>query len=144
MRLKNGDRWYKDNHHLYYEDRVVVPEARLDGCLHWAHLSSGHTGCNCSVDYFRKRFYSQLTFVELRACMQRIVDSCACHASKQSDSHDRGLVSSLPIPYCANSLSYVDFIHGLPSFGGYDSCPVVTCGLTRFTGAFPCNKNITE
>ena len=75
--------------------------------------------------------------------MQSIVDSYGCHASKQSDSRDQGLVSSLPIPYYANSLLYVDFIHGLPKFGGYDSCLVVTCGPTRFTCAFPCNKKIT-
>ena len=72
--------------------------------------------------------------------MQTIVDACGCHASKQSD---RGLISSLPIPYCTNSLLYVDFIHGLPRFGGYDSCLVVTCGLSRFTRVFPCNKKIT-
>ena len=75
--------------------------------------------------------------------MQTIVDACGCHASKHSDSGDRGLMSSLPIPYCANSLLYVDFIHGLPRFGGYDSCLVVTCGLSRFTRVFPCNKKIT-
>ena len=103
-RLIEGNRWYKDNQYMYYEDRIVVPEARLDGCLQWAHLSSGHTGCNRSVDFFRERFYSRLTCVELRARMQSMVDSCACHASKQSDSRDRGLVSSLTIPYCADSL----------------------------------------
>ena len=75
--------------------------------------------------------------------MQTIADACGCHASKQSDSRDRGLISSLAIPYCANSLLYVDFIHGLPGFGGYDSCLVVTCGLSRFTRVFPCNKKIT-
>ena len=51
-RLVDGDRWYKENQYLYYEDRIVVTEARLDGCLQWAHLSSGHTGCNKSVDFF--------------------------------------------------------------------------------------------
>ena len=142
-RLIDGDRWYKDNQYLYYEDRIVVPEARLDGCLQCAHLSSGHTGCNRSVDFFRERFYSPLTCAELRARMQSIVDSCGCHASKQSDSRDRGLVSSLPIPYCANSLLYVDSIHGQPTFGGCDSCLVVTCGLTHLTRAFRCNKKIT-
>ena len=75
--------------------------------------------------------------------MQTIVDACGCHASKRSDSRDRGLISSLPIPFCANSLLYVDFIHGLPRFGGYDSCLVVTCGLSRFTRVFPCSKKIT-
>ena len=75
--------------------------------------------------------------------MQSIVDSCGCHARKQSDSRDWGLVSSLPIPYCANSLLYMDFIHRLPKLGGYDCCLVVTCGLTHFTRAFPCNKKIT-
>ena len=75
--------------------------------------------------------------------MQTIVDACGCHASKQSDSRDRGLISSLPIPYCTNSLLYVDFIHSLPRFGGYDSCLVVTCGLSRFTRVLACNKQIT-
>ena len=56
---------------------------------------------------------------------------------------DRGLISSLPIHYCTNSLPYVDFVHGLPCFGGYDRCLVVTCGLSRFTRVFPCNKKIT-
>ena len=63
--------------------------------------------------------------------MQTIVDACGCHVSKQRDSRDRGLISSLPIPYCTNSLLYLDFIHGLPHFGDYDSCLVVTCGLSR-------------
>ena len=142
-RLIDGNRWYKDNKYLYYEDRIVIPEAPLDGCLQWAHLSSGHTGRNPSVDLFRERFYSQLTCAELRARMQSIVYSCGCHASKQSDSSDRGLVSSLPIPYCASSLLYVDCIHGLPKFGGYDSCLSVTCGLACLTRAVPCNKKIT-
>ena len=57
-RLIDGDRWCKDNQYLYYEDRIVVPEAQLDGCLQLSRLSSGHTGCNRSVDFFREHFYS--------------------------------------------------------------------------------------
>ena len=45
-RLIDGGRWYKDNQYLYYEDRIVVPEAPLDGCVQRIHLSSGHIGCN--------------------------------------------------------------------------------------------------
>ena len=127
---------------VIHEDCIVVPGTRLEGCLQWAHLSSGHTGANRSVDFFRECFYSSLTLTELRSRMQTIVDACGCHASKQSDSKDRGLLSTLPIPYCTNSLLYVDFIHGLPRFGGYDSCLVVTCGLSRFTLVFSCNKKI--
>ena len=37
----------------------------------------------------------------------------------------------------------MNFIRGLPRFGGYDSCLVVTCGLSRFTRVIPCNKKIT-
>ena len=96
-RLIDGDRWYKDNQYLYYEDRMVVPEAPPDGC-YTGPISALGTGCNRSVDFYRERFYSQLTCAELHARMQSIVDSCGCHASKQSDSRDRGLVSSLPIP----------------------------------------------
>ena len=32
-RLIDSDHWYKDNQHLYFEDRIVVPQARLDDCL---------------------------------------------------------------------------------------------------------------
>ena len=58
-RLINGDPWYKDNQYLYYEDRIVVPEARRHRCLKWANLSLGHIGCNRSVECFRGRFYSK-------------------------------------------------------------------------------------
>ena len=120
-----------------------MPEARLDACLQRSHLSSGHTGANRLVDFFRECFYSGLTLTELRSRMQTIVDACGCHARKQSDSRDRGLIYSLPIPYCTISLLYVDFIQRLPRFSGYDSCLAVTCGLSRFTRVFPCNKKIT-
>ena len=62
------------------------------------------------MNFFRECFYSNLTLNELRARMQTIADACDCHASKQSDSRDRGLISSLPIFYCTNSFLYVDFI----------------------------------
>ena len=142
-RVIDGHQWYQNHQYLFYEDRIVLPEARLDGCPQWSHFSSGHTGANRSVDFFGECFYSGLTLTELRFRMQTIVDACGRHASKESDSRDRGLISSSPIPYCINSLLYVDFIHGLPRFGGYNSCLVVTCGLSRFTRVFPCNKKIT-
>ena len=28
-----GHHWYKNNQYLFYEDHIVVPEAKLDGCL---------------------------------------------------------------------------------------------------------------
>ena len=52
--LIDGDRWYKDNQFLYYEDRIVVPEARVDGYLQWARLSSADAGCRRSVEIFRE------------------------------------------------------------------------------------------
>ena len=138
-----GDSWYKDNEYLYYDDARVVAGARLDGYLQWAHVSSGHTRCNHSVELVREPFYSRLTCVELRAQMQPIVDSCGCQATKPSNLPDRGLVSSLPIPYCANVPLYVEFIQGLPRFGSYDSCLLATRGLNGFTRVFPCNKKMT-
>ena len=45
-RVIDGHQWYKNNHYLFYEDRSVVPEARLDGCLQWSHPSSGQAGAN--------------------------------------------------------------------------------------------------
>ena len=121
-RLMEGDRSYENNEYLYDDDLIIVPEARVDSCLQWAHLSSGHTGCNRSVEFFRESFSSRLVCVELFGRMQPIVASCGRRASKKRDSRDRGLVSTLPIPYCAHSLLYVDFIPRLPKRGGCDSC----------------------
>ena len=90
-RVIDGHQWYKNNQYLFCEDLMMAPEARLDGCLQWSHLSSGHTSANRSVDVFRECFYSGLTLTELRSRMQTIVDACGCHASRQSDSRDRGL-----------------------------------------------------
>ena len=138
-----GHEWYKNNQFLFYEDCIVVPEARLDGCLQWSHRSSGHPCAGRSVDVFRECFYSTLTLTELGSRMQTIADACGCHASKQSESRDRKLISTLPIPYCANSLLYMDFSHILPRSAGNDSCLVVTCGLSCLTRAFPCSKKKT-
>ena len=71
-------------------------EAGLDGCLQWANLSSGHNGANCSVDFFLDCFYFRRTLTELRSRMQTIVDAFGCHASKQSNSRDRGLIPAYP------------------------------------------------
>ena len=61
----DGDRWHKDNQYIYLEDRIVVPPARLDGCLPWALFISAHTGCNHSVDFFKEHFHFRLTNYEL-------------------------------------------------------------------------------
>ena len=60
-RLMDGDHCYEDNQYLYFEDSIVVPEARLESCLQWADLPSGHTWGDRSVECFRERFYSGLT-----------------------------------------------------------------------------------
>ena len=56
--LIHGDLLYKESRYLHLEDCIVVPEAGLGNCLQRDHLSSGHTGCNCFVQFFRECFYS--------------------------------------------------------------------------------------
>ena len=136
-RVIDGHQWY--NQYLFYKDRIVVPGTQLDGCRQYSHLNSGHTGANRSVD-FPECFYCSLTLTNLRSSMQTIVDACGCHPSDQSDSRDSGLICSLPIAYCANSLLYAELFHYFPRLGGYDGCLVVPCGLSRFTRVFSCSK----
>ena len=83
-RVIDGHQWYKNNQYLFYKDEIVVPEARLDGCPQWSHLSSSHTGANRSVDFSRECFDSCLTQTELRSRMQTIVDACGCHAASRA------------------------------------------------------------
>ena len=71
-----------------------MPEARLDGCLQWSHLSLRHTGAKRSVEFSCECLYSSLTLTEFRSRMQTTVDARGRQASKRSDSRDRGLISS--------------------------------------------------
>ena len=118
---------------------VSCPAALLGLFLAWMWLYLLEEPLQNFVKYFSLLFLAFENEIKLYTTQH----TCGCHACKQSGSRDRGLISSLPIPYCTNYLLYVDFIHGLPRFSGYDSCLVVTCGLSRFTRVFPCNKNIT-
>ena len=102
-------------------------------CVHGLTMPSHLSEC----------FHSRLTHTELKSRMQSIVDCCGCHASKQRDSRDRGLISTLPIPHCANSLSYVDYINTLPRF---EAMSVVWLSpvVRHISLVHPRNKNVTQ
>ena len=70
------------------------------------------------------------------------MDNCPCRSCKPADIKNRGLISTHPIPHCANSVLYVAHTD-MPKLGGYDCALVVTCGLTKSTRVFPCTKPIT-
>ena len=88
-------------------------------------------------------FYTTMDVGELLKTLRSITDACPCKANKQSDVRDRGLYSSLPIPYCRNSLLYVDFV-AQKKFGGYNNVLVVTCALTQYTQVYPFNTKCTS
>ena len=119
-----------------------MPSDRIPALLKWTHESSGHPGASGTLGLFKQLFHSTWTDDQLRKALQPVVDKCPCRSCNPGDIRDRGLYSTLPIPQCANSVVYVDYGE-MPKFGGYDFALVVTCGLTRFTRAFPCTKHIT-
>ena len=140
--LVNQDQWKRDKSYLWHEDRIVVPSDRVPALLKWTHESRGHVGADRTLRLFKQWFHTTSTDDQLRKTLQPIVDKCPCRSCKPGDIRDRGIYSTLPIPHCANSVLYVDYTE-MPKFGGYDFALVVTCGLTRFTGVFPCTKHIT-
>ena len=139
--LVNQEQWKRDKTYLWHEDRIVVPSDRIPALLKWTHESSGHVGASRTLGLFKQWFHSTWTDEQLRKTLQPVVDKCPCRSCKPGDIRDRGLYSTLPIPHCANSVLYVDYIE-MPKFGGYGFALVVPCGLTRFTRVFPCTKHI--
>ena len=119
-----------------------MPRDRILALLKWTHESSGHMGANRTLRLITQWFQSTWTDDQLRKTLQPILDKCPCPSYKPGDIRDRGIDLTLPIPHCANSVLYVDYIE-MPRFRGYDFTLVVTCGLTRFTRVFPCTKHIT-
>ena len=100
--------------------------------MKWSHAMRGHLGARESLLDFNKWFYTTMDAGELLKTMQSITNACPCKASIQSYIADRGLYSSLPIPYCRNSLLHVDFVT-MNKFGSCNSVLVVTYALTRYT-----------
>ena len=121
---------------------MVVPSDRIPAHLKWTLESSGHVGADRTLKLFKKWFHSTWSDDEVRKTLQPIGDKCTCRSCKPGNVRDRPLYSSLPIPHSTNSVLYVHYT-AMPKFGGYDFALVVTCGLTRFTGVFPCTKHIT-
>ena len=65
-RVIDGHQWYKNNQYLFYEDRIVVPEAQLDGaCCRWP--------CSSLASHQK----SSLTFSMIRAWACSGVVPCA-------------------------------------------------------------------
>ena len=90
-------------------------------------------GADRTLRLFKLWFHTTLADDQLRKTLQPIVDKCPCRSCKPGGIRDRCLYSTLPIPHCANSVLYVDYVDytEMPKFGGYDFALVVTCGLTR-------------
>ena len=119
-----------------------MPSDCIRALLKWTHESSAHVGANRTLMLFKQWFHSTWSDDQLGKALQPIVDKCPCRSCKPGDIRDRGLLSTLPIPHCANSVLSEEYTE-TPKFGGYDFALVVTCGLTRVTRVFPCTKHIT-
>ena len=140
--LVNQEQWKSGKTYLWHEDRIVMPSDGIPALIKWTHESSGHVGANRTLRLFKQCFNSTWTDDQLRKTLQPIVDKCPCRSCRPGDIRHMGLYSTLPIAHCANSVLYVEYTE-MPKFGGYDLALVVTCGLTRSTGVFPCTKHIT-
>ena len=102
--LVNQDQWKRDKSYLWHEDRILVPSDRVPALLKWTHESSGHVGADRTLRLFKQWFHTTWTDDQLRKTLQPIVDKFPCRSCKPGDIRDRGLYSTLPIPYCANSV----------------------------------------
>jgi hypothetical protein len=136
--LIDGKQWSRVSGVLYCEDRRAVPKERVLPLLVWLHNNHGHPEINRLLPIFKRLFYSKLTDTKLKE--QFASHRCVCAKAKQNNPSDRGLLRALPIPYMANSVLYVDFIDGMPKYGGYDFVMIVVCGFSRYTQAWPLSK----
>ena len=139
----DSEQWTKDKRYLYYEDRIALPREGVPSVMKWSHTMQGHLGAKESLLAFNKWFYTTMNAKETLETMQSLTHACPSKASKQSDVRDRGPYNSLPIPYCRNSVMYVDFV-AQKKFGGYNNVLVVTCTLTRYTRVFPFGTRCTS
>ena len=109
--------------------------------LKWIHESTGHVGADSTLKLFKKWFHSTWSDDRLENTLQPIVNQCPCPSCKPRDVRNGGFFSTLPIPHCANTVLYVDY---MSKFRGYNFTLVVICGLTRFTQVLPCKNHITR
>ena len=95
------------------------------------------------MDFFRECFYSSLTLTELRSDCRPLLLLVAVMPASRAIVGIGDCFAAYPYPILLTLFSTWISLHGLPRFGGWHSCLVVTCGLSRFTRVLPCNKKIT-
>ena len=128
---------------LTREGMIVVPKHKLEATLGWLHKASGHPGPEKLLYHFLKKFYSPLSSADLSRTIYSLPYCIPCALSKQNTSSDRSLAGALHIPQLINTQLFVDFTE-VDRYDGYNYLMVVTCGLSRFTRAYACTKNITS
>ena len=146
--MVDGKLYCRNNDELFVEGKRVIPDARLNDALKWAHSTNGHPGAERTAMFFLRNFHTNLTRKELLNRCKQLTDICEiCIRAKPSSQVDRGTISHLPIPQIANDTIYVEFIsmdpcqteHG-PTF---NYVLTIVDSLTRFVQFVPCCKSIT-
>ena len=125
--------------HMYREEVICVPSTHMKSMGRWAQKTNGHPGVERTQWFFEKFFYTTLSQERLNEVLREVCTECPCSKAKQSTSADQGLTAHLPVPRMVNSVLYLDFTE-IPKYSGHDFALLVTCGLSRFTRAFPLTR----
>jgi len=118
-------RYYRTDSTLFRETKILIPMEKLSETLLQTHDASNHPGITRTVLSFLQHFATELSQKELFLTTKPLVDNCeTCLLNKPNRQIDRGEIGSLPIPFLANDILYIDFVH-MDNFNGHDYCLTV-------------------
>ena len=110
--------------------------------LQWTHDVVGHSGPDCWLWAFGKKFHTRVPDTELTQKIEDMYRTCKeCVTSKRNRPSDRGFLDVLPLPHMVNELLYVDFIDRL-KYHNYNYALMIVDALGAFCPVVPCKKTI--
>lgn len=128
---------------LYYQDRIVVPQAKQDIVLQTCHdhiLFGGHFGDTITAQKVAEKYY----WPSLHRTVKAYVAGCLqCQLMKAHKHHRHGLLKPLPISEKRWDSISIDFLTGLPTTQTtYDMIMVVVDRFTKRAHFIPTTKTL--
>jgi hypothetical protein len=123
---------------LYWQGRLVIPveEELVHRILQEYHSSpiGGHAGVTRTMARLKTQFY----WPKMQDHVKEFVQKCLiCQQAKASNTLPSSLLQQLPIPQQVWEDIAMDFITGLPNYGGLTVIMVVVDRLTKYAHFIP-------
>ena len=142
--MQSGEHRWKDgltyalfDHCLYEEGGLCIPITLTDDILQALHASHAHPGLAGMIWLSNRHVWETTDLVQR---IKFVLSHChACVRTKPLSGGTLAAPGAFPVPHMVNTTCFMDFV-AMPQFNNFNFLLVMSCGLSLFVQAWPCEK----